>query len=180
MSGVQGEWGAVARESRWGREPHAERAEEGGLTLGGWRGRELASSPPRRAGARAVSRGSVRRRSSQDRRTGGRRRRPRPPQPRLWSRRCRIAGLRCRRRRRAGGRRAAQWAARAGQDRYARRRHWSAPRPPPAPTGHRAVPIVTSLAGGRGTRGLMEKLGRNLRAHGGRGRDGSERAAPET
>lgn len=47
--------GAVARESRPGREPHAERAEEGGLTLGAGGAASLASPPPRRAGARAVS-----------------------------------------------------------------------------------------------------------------------------
>lgn len=128
-------------------------------------GRERAPSP----------RGSVRRRSSQDRRTGGRRRRPRPPQPRseppLPDRWAAVPAP-------AAGGRAAGGAVRPGPGRTAgppaaaigpRRR------PPPAPIGHRAAPLLRHRPAGGAPGGTRGKVGRNLRAHGGRGRDGSER-----
>lgn len=174
-------WGAVARESRLGREPHAERAEEG-LTLeaGGpraWRprpaaGKERAPSP----------RGSVRRRSSQDRRTGGRRRRPRPPQPRSepplpdrWA----AVPAPAARRGQAGGRRRS-CPGRAGP--------LGRPPPPvvtpPASAGDLLATALPLFRRGRRAGhpgGPAEKLGETCGRTGGRGRDGASRAGlPET
>lgn len=98
---------------------------------------------------------------------------------RALSRRCRIAGLRCRRRRRSG--RAAGGAVRPGprRDRWAaRRRRWSAPPASPSAYWPPRCTIVTSPAGGRGTRGDPRKVGRNLRAHGGGAAWGERGGAP--
>lgn len=170
--------GATARGSRPGREPHAERAEEGGLTLGAGGAASLTSPPPLRAGARAVS-PRVGAQAKLPGRTDGREAAAaaRARLSRALSRRCRIAGRRCRRRRRAGGR-AAGGAVRPRPGRTAgppaaaigpRRR------PPPPPIGHRAAPLLRHRPAGGAPGGTRGKVGRNLRAHGGRGRDGSER-----
>ena len=148
----------------------ASRAGQGtGTHLGGWRCRVPAPA----AGGSARCPPAVRRADEAPRtdRQGGTAA-ARARRSRALSRRGSIAGRRCRRWRQAGGR-AAGGAVRPGPGRTAGLLAAAIGprcRSPPPPIGRGAAPLLRHRPAGGAPRGTRGKVGRNLRARGGRGR----------